>query len=229
MFRRLTTRIPKLHSKRTFALNKLDWKLEEIIDFRGGFFVEAGANDGVRQSNTLFFEKYKGWNGILIEPIPALAAKCRQNRPKCIVENCALISAQYSEPTVQMYYCDLMSIVLDSADDMDKVQAHVESGRQHLSPNDEVFALEVVACTLTDVLQRNHVESIDLLSLDVEGNEAEVLSGLDFSRYQPRYMLIEVRSRHEIELVLGNAYRPVAILSETANYQDILYEHTSNE
>ena len=34
----------------------------------GGFFVEAGAWDGITSSNTYFFEKELGWDGLLIEP-----------------------------------------------------------------------------------------------------------------------------------------------------------------
>jgi len=41
---------------RYFALNDLDKKIERYLDFDNGFFVELGANDGVNQSNTLFFE-----------------------------------------------------------------------------------------------------------------------------------------------------------------------------
>ena len=33
-----------------------------------GFFIEAGADDLVTDSNTLFFEMERGWTGILIEP-----------------------------------------------------------------------------------------------------------------------------------------------------------------
>lgn len=43
----------------------------------GGFFVEAGANDGYTQSNTYWLERFCGWEGILIEPIPALAKHAR--------------------------------------------------------------------------------------------------------------------------------------------------------
>ena len=35
-----------------------------------GFFVEAGANDGERASNTLWMEEKMGWTGLLIEPDP---------------------------------------------------------------------------------------------------------------------------------------------------------------
>ena len=37
---------------------------------RGGFFVECGALDGETRSNTLFFERERGWSGLLIEADP---------------------------------------------------------------------------------------------------------------------------------------------------------------
>ena len=51
---------------RYFSLNDLDKKLEKYLDFDYGYFVELGANDGVNQSNTLFFERFRGWKGVLI-------------------------------------------------------------------------------------------------------------------------------------------------------------------
>ena len=37
---------------------------------RDGFFVEAGAWDGVYLSNTLFFEVERNWTGLLVEANP---------------------------------------------------------------------------------------------------------------------------------------------------------------
>ena len=36
----------------------------------GGFFVEAGALDGETRSNTLFFERVRKWEGLLVEADP---------------------------------------------------------------------------------------------------------------------------------------------------------------
>ena len=37
---------------------------------KNGFFIEAGAYDGEKYSNTLFFELKQSWTGLLIEPNP---------------------------------------------------------------------------------------------------------------------------------------------------------------
>ena len=54
------------------SLNALDDKLAQYLDFNNGYFVEAGANDGFKQSNTFYLENARGWKGALIEPIPEL-------------------------------------------------------------------------------------------------------------------------------------------------------------
>ena len=50
-------------------------------------------------------------------------------------------------------------------------------------------------------------ELIDFLSLDVEGNELNVLKGLDFSRYGFKYLLIEARNPQDVaDFLLPRGY-----------------------
>lgn len=205
-----------LHQERAL-LKERDGLLKTFLGEEAGFFVEAGANDGLRQSNTLGLER-SGWRGLLIEPIPELAARCRRNRPQCLVENCALVAPDDARSTVSMTYCDLMSIVHGALKSDEADQEHVRQGArvQALQP----YVLDVPARTLTDVLEQHHVSQVDFLSLDVEGYEAGVLHGLDFDRYRPTYMLIEARFRDEIDRLLDPHYRPVKELGA----QDVLYE-----
>jgi len=48
---------------------------------KDGVFLELGACDGLLYSNTLFFEKYLGFKGILIEPVKEFYDKLIKNRP----------------------------------------------------------------------------------------------------------------------------------------------------
>lgn len=214
--------------RRSYALDRLDKKLEPYLDLRGGFFIEAGANDGVRQSNTLYFERYLKWRGLLIEPIPDLAEQCRKNRSKCITENCALVSHNYDGHSIEAHYCDLMSTVTSGMQNVEMENAHLGMGRRHLTDAEDLYTIEVPARSLSSILDQHKIDVVDLLSLDVEGYETEVLMGLDFDRHRPHFMLIEVRSRHKIEQIIGDLYQPVAVLSIRPHYQDILYELTEN-
>src|SRR5579863_7922949 len=102
---------PVVEQRQYYGLNDLDRKLEHYINFDNGVFVEAGANDGQTQSNTAYFARHRGWRGLLIEPIPELAARCRVARLESIVENCALVACDADGESVQMTYCGLMSVV----------------------------------------------------------------------------------------------------------------------
>ena len=62
------------------ALNKLDKKILKYINFYDGYFIECGANDGVDQSNTWYFEKYLNWHGLLIEPLTKQFIELKKNR-----------------------------------------------------------------------------------------------------------------------------------------------------
>lgn len=209
--------------KQSYALDELDLKLRSYINIKKGFFIEAGANNGKSQSNTLYYEKYMGWRGLLVEAIPALAEHCRQNRPKCIVENCALVAADYPEEYIEMNYCNLMSVVRGGLKNREEEQKHLQSGRKCLEEGDETYSVIVPARTLNDVLDKHHIGHVDLFSLDVEGYEAQVLKGIDFDLHRIEYMLVEVHSREEVEAVIGSLYKAVAVLNVEESYSDILY------
>ena len=78
------------------AINNLDKKLLKYINFKNGFYIECGANDGVNQSNTWYFEKCLNWKGILIEPNKKIFKELIKNRsPNNIFENVALVSEDF--------------------------------------------------------------------------------------------------------------------------------------
>ena len=49
--------------------------------------------------------------GILIEPIPEVYEQCARNRPLATVVNCACVSDDYSEPTVEMLYARSLEVL----------------------------------------------------------------------------------------------------------------------
>jgi len=110
------------------GLNGLDEKLAPYLNFDGGFFIEAGANDGYNQSNTYYLEKLRGWRGILVEGIPKLANECIQNRVNSDVVNCALVSSSDDRDTVEMRTANLMSQVVGAFGNSELENAHIEAG-----------------------------------------------------------------------------------------------------
>lgn len=180
---------------RYFGLNELDRKLEPYVNQDGGYFVELGANDGVTQSNSLHFERYRGWRGLLVEPTPHNFIKCRKNRAARSAVFCAAcVSFDYPDEFVRIAYSNLMSTPLNLESDIEDPHAHAAIGNRFLDRGEIQFEFGAVARTLNSLLiEANAPRLVDFLSLDVEGAELEVLKGVDHAVFRFRYILVECR------------------------------------
>lgn len=203
--------------KRYYGLNQLDRKLEKYINYDNGFFIELGANDGKTQSNTLYFETYRNWTGILIEPTPHNFLKCIINRKSTTHKFCnACVSFGYEDKYVEIIYSNLMSTPVGLESDISNPIAHAQKGSQFLSKNEVSFKFGAISRTLNSILvEANSPNQIDLLSLDVEGAELEVLKGIDFKSYSIKYICVESRSINIIDGFLSkHSYKLIDQLSE---------------
>jgi FkbM family methyltransferase len=207
------------------ALHGLDDALARHLPERGGVFVEAGAFDGYEQSNTYFLERFRDWTGVLVEPVPELYREATRNRPGSQVFHAALGTEEQAGEELTMRYGGLMSLVAGAQGDDARDAEHVATAFQYRL--EDPYEFTVTARTLTSVLEEAGVERVDLLSLDVEGYEANVLRGLDLDRFGPRYLLVEMLDqdarRPEIEAVLGDRYEWV----EAPSPNDGLYRRAS--
>ena len=192
------------------ALNELDRKLKKYLDFDNGFFIEAGGNDGLSQSNTYWFERFRGWRGILVEAVPDQARLCRKNRPRADVVNAALV-ADNSTKMVRIKAAKLMAFI-PGARSAAEEEAHLQAAIE-VQQLDEVPEIEVPAITLSSLLEAQGNPKVDFFSLDVEGYEIPVLQGMDLERHRPRMILVETRNLENVMDVLKGRYRPVDQLS----------------
>lgn len=183
---------------------ELSEKILNYLDLtKPGFFIEAGANDGIKQSNTFLLEKKFNWSGILVEPSYIAYQNCVKNREKSKVYNSCLVSEDYNFNFVQGDFDgNLMSSV---------------SGKRLNRANNGV----VSATTLQKLLDINNVEKIDFFSLDTEGYEYEVLKGIDFSKTVIEKILIEIydSNKDQIFNFLNNMYKKPICLTNF-NYID---------
>jgi FkbM family methyltransferase len=182
----------------------LDIKLDAIIQKTGGFFIELGANDGITQSNTAYFEFYRGWKGLLIEPSFDKYQQCCKNRPNSIVKNYACVSNEYDKDTIDGdFYGGLM--------------ASVGGSRLNSSESNLVSVPTITLEKLLDTYL-GQGKIIDLLSLDTEGYELPILNGLNLCKYRPRYMLIEIYEKDYNEIVDFLTTHKYVLHSNFSNY-----------
>lgn len=216
MLRAIKAAIKRALRGRYTGLNELDRKLEKYVDYDEGYFVELGANDGVTQSNSLYFEKYRNWRGLLVEPAPQNFLKCRQNRSSRSRIYCAAcVSFDYDQEFVRIAYSNLMSTPVSLESDIQDPRGHAELGGRFLGSGETVFEFGAVARTLNSLLlDANAPKLIDFLSLDVEGAELEVLKGVDHQVFRFKYLLVECRDFPRLSAYLEKqGYRFVDKLS----------------
>jgi FkbM family methyltransferase len=182
--------------RRRFALPELhDPICHELAPLGGGFFLEAGANDGLLFSNTAYLERYCGWRGILVEAIPHKFVECVRNRPGSIVEHCALVPPGFRADFVEMRYENLMSFAPGIADINTIEQVHY--GSRYLLGSERRlsdYRFLAPAMTLASILRKHRVQNVDFMVLDIEGAELDALRGLDFSACRVDRILIEARN-----------------------------------
>lgn len=201
----------------------MDDRLSPYLNFKKGFFVEAGANNGIAQSNTYYLEAILGWKGMLIEPVPDLFELCKRARPKSKAVNAALVSKDFPHKSVELECAGLMTSVSAGAGNKNFDPSHVERGRAILQMDQSATKVTAPARTLNSLFIEYGVKKIDFMSLDLEGYELEALKGLDLSQYAPRWLLVEVREQAVIDY-LSPYYEIQARLTENEAYSDGLFK-----
>ncbi|WP_158289030.1 FkbM family methyltransferase [Rubrivivax albus] len=159
------------------------WVLERSGGKRGGFFVEFGATDGVRLSNTWLLEQRHGWHGICIEPNPRSFARLQANR-QCITSN--LCIGPHTGDKVRFVLAEEYGgLVDDMAADM-----HGEKRAAYAADPANLVEFETVS--LHDALTRlGAPRDIDYLSIDTEGSEYAILQAFPFHQWRIRLITVE--------------------------------------
>lgn len=146
---------------------------------RSGFFVDVGANHPVKNSNTFWLYKF-GWKGITVEPNEMLFRLHQKIRPRD-----AQVSALISDSDTEVEFVEFKNHLFSSAS--------VEHVKKWEDVNNVTRRQKIRPRRLTDVLDECHCpQNFDLLCIDVEGFDLPVLRSLDWSRYHPRMLVIEM-------------------------------------
>ncbi|MGZ3280872.1 MAG: FkbM family methyltransferase [Phenylobacterium sp.] len=156
------------------------WVTYELPGLRGGFFVEFGAADGVKSSNSCYLERQLGWKGILAEPARIWRERLHAARTCFIDDRCVWTTSGerlvFNEAEIALHS------TIDAFSDSDAHAYTRKTGERY----------EVETVSLNDLLAHwNAPQRIDYLSLDTEGSELAILQGFDFHRYDVRLISVE--------------------------------------
>jgi len=167
-----------------------------------GTYVELGAFDGKRESNTRFLDECLGWNGLLIEADPRLVDKIKTNRPNA--------GSIFFSPSCTGWNETTMTF-----------RSNIPLTNSRISKEGDTTKAKLfeVPCgplgpVLEDVFPSRH---IDFVSLELKGAESLVLATIDFSKVNIDVLMIKSRnaickdvckSRDQVRAIMkANGYR----------------------
>lgn len=171
---------PEIRLKKTFSQHGHEYLISILLgNVTSGYFVEFGAIDGITNSNTYYFEKFLGWNGILAEPAKKWHKKLLSNRTAHIETDCV-----FTESNLELEF--------------------VETGKwkggntliKHLNSDNKKRIISdrysVKTISLNDLLDKFKApKHIEFISIDTEGSELEIIKSFNFSNYSFSIICIE--------------------------------------
>jgi len=168
-----------------------------------GFFIEVGVADGISNSNTYWLEK-RGWKGLCFEPDPR------------------------NLEIAKLYREDVLPYAVASTNGvMDFNIAAISpdlSGLQNGLPGNKTIRVKTV--TLNSILEERSIETVDLLSIDVEGTELDVLKGFDINKYNPKVIILEFLSpAKDIEKELIEYMKEYEYTIAHETYSNLIFVH----
>jgi len=147
-----------------------------------GTYVEIGAFNGIQESNTHFFDKCLGWEGLLVEGNPT--------NYQSVLENREFAHKMSFAPT-----CDGMDP--NATVQFSRYPMTNAGLKGHAKTYDLKPMVDVPCGPFTPVLgDIFNGRPINFFSLDVEGAECLVLKTIDFQKIHIDVMMIEIRNNH---------------------------------
>ncbi|WP_298369113.1 FkbM family methyltransferase [Azospirillum sp.] len=143
-------------------------------DLTNGVFLDIGAYDGVTWSNTLFFERERGWTGLCVEASPTRFAELARNRPGPNL-NVALANREGMAEFLDIIDGPAMMGGLSETFDPGQ-RAFVETLIQ------DKRLIQVPVRRLDGLLAEHGVAHVHYCSIDTEGAERSIIESIDFSR-----------------------------------------------
>jgi len=192
--------------------NQLSRVLDVVPNKENGFFIEAGAWDGEQLSNTLYLETALGWTGLLVEPnLGVYQQLLGKQRNAHTVNSC--LSPDRKAQKVRFDTAD----VFGGIDDGDKYLEMKRNKWGHTGLKVKEISREIliVQCyPLYSLLLALDNPRVDFFSLDIEGQEMNVLKTIPFDKVDIHVFLVETDKSNVTEMndfMAGVGYRSVKV------------------
>lgn len=169
---------------------------------RPGVYLETGGSNGIHASNTLFFNHFLNYTGILIEP--TLCGKCQLpfNRPRSINFHGGVCMNETSfDPSEMKHFCP--------------------KPQDKCVPESE-WSIHVRCSPLFSYIQEANIgNTIDFMSIDVENYNMMLLRSIDWDKLDIRVILLECSSQECYDFLRERGYTVLEAFS-IPNIDDLI-------
>jgi len=143
-------------------------------------YLEIGTNDPVGGNNS--FNLYRcGARGLLVDPLPGVRYAVNLSRPEDEFLQAA-VTDQYHGEKISFFECQNSGLSSLSLEHRDKWNNIVEN---------DVQEIKVDLLGINDILGSLDFEP-DVILVDAEGEDGKIVRGIEYEKYHPAILLIEV-------------------------------------
>lgn len=212
----LRRKLNKILEPRGYKIIKKDRFKELLINeynkCESFFFVQVGANDGVKFDNLYEFVTSRRCSGIVIEPISFYFKKLKDNYQKYPDIKPIRIAIHKDKKKANLYYVDPTKLKLlpEYAEGIGSfdIKHHEKS-----NISDSCMISEKVECVnLMDLIKKYNISNINLLQIDAEGYDAEIIKMINFDIIRPtiikyEHANLDAKEQHQlIKILESNKY-----------------------
>jgi len=166
--------------KESYSMDKEDLVVQEYFKNRTyGFYVDVGCYHPLQRNNTMLLY-LKGWRGINIDISDFSIKLFKFLRPEDLNLNLAISNL---EGEIDMFFQKKLSQL-----------STIKEKHAKIAFQGTIHNKKILSRSLNSILEESKYRGkrINFLNIDVEGSDFEVLQSLDFNKYSPELICIEV-------------------------------------
>ncbi|GGF92308.1 FkbM family methyltransferase [Paenibacillus abyssi] len=175
-------------------------------------YIDLGANHAKNLSNTYFFYS-KGSKGVLVEANPNLIPELKFFRDRDVVlNNCVDVE---TGKNVEFFILNIDGLSTTSYDAAVKMC--------ETNPNVEIIDKMVVKTVSFNYIAEHYLgKAPTILSIDLEGKDMEILHSIDYTKYRPLVMIVEMID-YDTKLAYGTKNKDIKSFMESNDYDEYAF------